>query len=86
MTNGGILPLQTADDVRVWAQVHRAQSADHWHTQRAFNKRMEEWMISQERRVRTIENRGARVTGMAVVIGGVIAALVPLLITKLTGG
>ena len=85
MSNGATNPLKTADDVRVWCQVHRAEYAANLHHQDGWNGKQEAWMMSQERRIQRIENRRAWMTGVAVTIGGVIAALMPLIAKKLGG-
>ncbi|MCZ6654815.1 MAG: hypothetical protein O7D91_17535 [Planctomycetota bacterium] len=85
MSNGADNPLKTADDVRTWCQVHRAESYGAWHHQEGWNGKQEAWMLSLERRIRTLENRGARMIGVAVTIGGAIAALMPYILSKLGG-
>lgn len=85
MTNGATIPLKTTDDVRIWCQVHRAESSQRWHHQDEWNRKQEAWMLSQERRIQKSENRGAWMTGVAVTLGGAIAALMPYILSKLSG-
>ena len=85
MSNGATNPLKTADDVRVWCVGHRAEDAANWHHQEGWKGKQEAWMLSQERRIQKLENRGAWVTGFAVSIGSVVAILTSLIADKLGG-
>ncbi len=86
MTNGTMLPLKSLDDVRAWAHAHRAESAEKFHQQDGWNGKQEAWMLSQERRIQKLENRGAAMNTYAMVLGAIICAAIPIIINKLIGG
>lgn len=78
MSNGSTNPLKTEDDVRVWCQVHRAESSANWHNQEGINERLDGSMKDLEKRQRITENRGAKMGGVYLAAGGAIAVALQL--------
>ena len=83
MSNGSV--PNPATNLQDWAIYHEASTAEKWHSQEGKNHRTDAWMLSQERRIQKLENRGAVVVGVAVVLGSLVASIVPAIITKLLG-
>ena len=83
MTNGST--PNPATDLPAWAIHHAAEAAEKFYAQEGKNNRTDAWMLSQERRIQKLENRGAVVVWFAIVLGSLVAAIVPAIITKLLG-
>lgn len=72
MSNGGNLPLGDCEEVRTWAITKQAEDRERWHAQDGFNQKREEWEGMSGTRMNKLENRGAYMNAVMMVVGGAI--------------
>ncbi len=85
MTNSGTPKLETSEHVLNWAIHHQAVIEQKWHHQEGWNEKQEAWMLNHEQRLQKTENRGGKVVAVAMVLGGLVCALIPFIIDAIRG-
>ncbi len=78
MSNGATNPLKSADDVRVFCEVHRAEYAANMHNQDGINKRLEDGMKGLDVRQGRTENHRSKMGGVYLAVGAAIAVALQL--------